>query len=310
MPSKRRGRKSSAKSLRRAAAIARVPFAIPSFSEPLGKVSNNFALANPMTPGTMYLGGRASTGSVTTKSELGIQVVDFFNYGVLDPAAGGIPQDVTNYFWNINQNLFNNAPTATTDKTQTFCRVRKLEVYVLPLKGLNFFEENAPNDSNADAMYTVNAQVPGVSLTQGTTFSPAVAADTQVTNILPQFDTFWKKVLTCNLDKTFSSGVMRPYFSEGTQRTDQCLFQMSIRDPTTGNPYLPSDETAANPLSIRVKVVMHIDQPIAPTQNAELRVFRNEDFSRPSTAQNGTPYAPTRPQYVQMNLSGRLDKFR
>jgi hypothetical protein len=257
----------------------------------------------------MSAGGRGATGSVTTKSELGIQVVDFFDYGVLDPVAGGIPQDVTNYFWNINQNLFNNAPTATSDKTGTFCRVRKLEVYVLPLKGFNLAEANAPNDSNADAMYTVNAQVPGISLTQGSTFSPAVAADTQVTNILPQFDTFWKKVLTCDLDKTFSSGIMRPYFNEGVQRTDQCLFQMSIRDPTNGLPYLPADETS-NPLGIRVKVVMHVDQPIAPTQNAELRVFRNEDFSRPSTAQNGAPYSSARPQYVQMNLTKRLDKFR
>lgn len=274
-------------------------------------LKNNFALALPMTPYTMYSGaqgGRSATGSVTTKSELGIQVVDFFDYGVLDSAAGGIPQDVTNYFWNINQNLFDNAPTVTADKTNTFCRVRKLEVYVLPLKGFNLAEANAPNDSNADAMYTVNAQVPGVSLTQGSTFSPAVAADTQVTNILPQFDTFWKKVLSCDLDKTFSSGVMRPFFNEGAQRTDQCLFQMSIRDPTNGLPYLPADETS-NPLGIRVKVVMHIDQPIAPTQAAELRVFRNEDFSRPSTAQNGTPYSPATAQYVQMNLTGRLDRF-
>jgi hypothetical protein len=201
-------------------------------------VKNNFAMSTPVTAYNLYssAGGRGNTGSVTTKSELGIQVVDFFDYGVLDSAAGGIPQDVTNYFWNINQNLFDNAPTATSDKTNTFCRVRRLEVYVLPLKGFNLAETNAPNDSNADAMYTVNAQVPGVSLTQGSTFSPAVAADTQVTNILPQFDTFWKKVLSCNLDKTFQSGVMRPYFDEGVQRTDQCLFQMSIRNPTDGTP--------------------------------------------------------------------------
>jgi hypothetical protein len=73
--------------------------------------------------------------------------------------------------------------------------------------------------------------------------------------------------------------------------------------------HLPADDTG-NPLGIRVKVVLHIDQPIAPTQNARLRVFRNEDFSRPSTAQNGTPFSATTPQYVQMNLSGKLDRFR
>lgn len=276
----------------------------------------HFAAKPEVTPEQMYevprlmrMNGGGGTGSVTNKSEIGIKVTDFFDYGVDDSAAGGIPQSVSNYFWNVDQNLFEN--DVASSASRTFCRVRKLEVYVLPQTGLDVSGDNRPNKSNATGMYTVNAQVPGVAaLSQaGAGFSTtALAADTQVTNILPQIDTFWKCVLKCNLDKTFKSGTMRPFFASANNLIrDQCLFQMSIVDSTTGASYFSSSDDT---FKIRVKVVMHIDQPVATSQKADLVVFRNEDFALPSTAQNGSNYPSTGSQYVQMYCTGKMDAFR
>jgi hypothetical protein len=254
--------------------------------------------------------GGASTGGVTTHTELGLKVTDFFDYQVLDSGGSGVIQPVTNYLWSVDQNLFENGTSSApfTDNERTFCRPRKLEVYVLPVKGFVIeagTSGSSPNESNAEGMYTVQAQVPGCStLASGTTGTPvrALAADTQVTNILPQVDTFWKKVLSCDLQKTFQSGVMRPYFdTTGVDVSSMCLFQMSIVDSTSGSTYFRTGTQEA-PLSIRVKVVVHVDQPIATIQNAKLAVFRNESFLFPTTAQNGAVYPGTTENYVQTDL--------
>jgi hypothetical protein len=166
-------------------------------------------------------------------------------------------------------------------------------------------------------MYTVNCQVPGVPniLTRPGTLRDAFATNTQVTNVLPQIDTRWKKVLSCNLQKTFQSGVIRPFFTgldvgaSPLQGTDQCLFQMSICNSITGEPYFPSADDPSGLQGIRVKVQMLVDQPILPEQEASLVVFRNEEFSLPDTVQNGGPYPGTAETYVQMNLRSVLDNF-
>jgi hypothetical protein len=255
----------------------------------------------------------SSTGAVTTKKELSIKVTDFFDYVVYDATAGAVPQDVTHYSWNVNQNLFNNAPSVPGDLTTSFCRVRDVSVWVLPVKGFDT-SGTATNNNNADGMYTVNCQTPGsasavvnpVTLTQ-----LALATDTQVTNVLPQIDTMWKKVFHCNLQKTFQSGVIRPYFRTGGSvgtGTTQCLFSMSVTDPVDGKSYLPA--TADETLKIRVKVQLTIDQPISTFQQASLSVFKNEDFTLPFIEQNGTPYPGVVDSYVQMDLKGARDNMR
>lgn len=252
-----------------------------------------------------------NTGSVTTKSELGLVVTDFFDYSVNDGSSGGTSQPVTNYFWDVSQNLFENdpgVPILPPGNQNTFCRVRKLDVYVLPAKGFEIGTGTGPNTNNAQGMFSVIAQVPGVTSRTTGGATPALAMDTQVTNVLPQIDTFWKKVLSCDLQKTFQSGVARPYFDDtSTRKNEQCLFQMSILDPTDGLPYLTLDD---NNLTIRVKVVMHVDQPIDTTQSARLVPFKNESFLFPSTAQSGGAYPGTSAQYVQTDLKRVRDNMR
>lgn len=280
----------------------------------------NFGFSEPLGAHNLYSGprmsGRGNTGSVTTHTELGLTVTDFFDYNVIDSGGSGVPQSVTNYFWGVDQNLFLNGTSVGpfTDNERTFCRPRRLEVFVLPAKGFEIGAGTGPNTNNAAAMFTVQAQVPGVSVSNpyttagGTT--RALASDTQVTNVLPQIDTFWKKVLHCDFQKTFQSGVMRPYFvttgGEGANDT-MCLFQMSIVNPTTGSTYLFDD---SNNLQIRVKVVIHVDQPIATVQNAQLAVFKNETFLFPSTAQNGPEFPGVSLSYVQTDLSRVLNNSR
>jgi hypothetical protein len=259
------------------------------------------------------------TGSVTTNTELGLKIVDFFDYNVTDSTGGGVAQTVTNYFWDCNQNLFGNGTSESpfTDNDKTWCRVRKLEVYVLPAKGFEIGPGAGPNTNNAQGMFTVQAQVPGTSPTSDTqspTGNVALATDTQVTNVLPQIDTFWKKVLHCDLQKTFQSGVVRPYFVRSSDTAlapgaiDQCLFQMSVVNPTDGSAYL--SETDDQNLQIRVKVVLHVDQPIATVQNGKLAVFKNETFLTPAINQNGPQYPGTTEQYVQTNLERVRNNMR
>lgn len=252
--------------------------------------------------------GGSGTGSVTTKSELGLTVTDFFDYTVWDPT--GIIQGVTNYFWSVDQNLFENGlPVPYDERERTFCRVRSLKVFVLPVKGFEVDADGVttgPNQTNASGQYTVNCQVPGISTTNA---DAAIALNTQVTNVLPQIDTMWKQVLSCNLQKTFESAVARPFFDDVVDPAAQCLFQMSIVDPTDGTPYLPANGIAPE-FAIRVKVVLQVDQPIATIQNAVLKVFKNEDFTTPSTAANGPAFSALTPQYVQMNLRKKQDHLR
>jgi len=243
----------------------------------------------PVTTDTVYMerGMSGGTGSVTNYSEVSISVTDFFDYTTFESTAGGVPQFVNNYFWDTNQNLFNNFNTAPSSQDATFCRVRKVCVWVLPQKGFLTTATGDPGASNATGMYSVNVQTPGVS---GVATTNALATDTQVTNILPQVDTKWKKVFTCDMQKTFKSSVIRPFF----QGTNQCLFSMSIVDSTTGEPYLSGQAVQAG---IRVKVQIDVDQPVAPLQEAAFVVFRNEDFGIPSTEQNGTVFVPPNPSY-------------
>jgi hypothetical protein len=248
------------------------------------------------------------TGSVTTHAELGLIVTDFFDYNVV-PGSGTVALPVANYFWNVDQNLFENTAAAPIlDNEQTFCRVRKLTVDVLPAKGFEIGTGTGPNTNNAQGMFTVQAQVPGVS---GARAQSALATNTQVTNVLPQIDTFWKRVLTCNLDQTYKSGVVRPYFdATGVQDSAQCLFQMTVVDPTDGLPYLSLTD---DNLVIRVKVSIHVDQPISVIQRASLRVFKNNSFATPSSIQapaTGNTFTPTEAEYVQTDIKSVLNKFR
>jgi len=262
--------------------------------------------------GTMYQRG-SSTGSVTVKKELGIVVTDFFDYGV-GSGATAVPQFVTNYFWEINQNLFNNNATFPSDLGETtWCRVRSVKVWVLPVKGFNSVGGNpSAATSNAEGMYTVNVQVPGVAFEPATgppsISDKAFSLNTQVTNCLPQIDTHWKQVFHCDLQKTFQSGVARPFiqpFGAQSRSQAQCIFQMSIVDPDTGEAYILDPN-----LTIKVKVQLLVDQPIATIQQAGIKVFRNEEFTSPALEQNGDPYSPPLPSYVQMNLRSVMDNLR
>jgi hypothetical protein len=253
----------------------------------------------------MYQSG--GNGSVNTKHELGLQVVDYFDYQTAEAGTGNVPQYVSNYFWNTDQNLIDTNPSATGGQDATFCRVRKLCVWIMPQVGDNF--RNLPDGrSNAESMYTVNCQVPAYSAL-GAFGTKAFATNVQVTNVLPTINPRWKKVLTCDLQKTFQSGVMLPVFTGINQSTsDQCLFQMSIVDPTTGEPYQTGNSDAPSN-GIRVKVVMSVDQPIASVAAASLAIFRNEDFSTPFTPQNGSAYPGTSLQYAQIDLKKTLDNM-
>lgn len=280
--------------------------------------NGNFGLSLSSQATTQYMGNDSATGAVTTKRELGIVLNDYFDYNAIQPGAGNVPQFVTHYWWDNGQNLFDTDPAAPAGVDSTFCRVRKVEVWVLPqARGLTVPPVGQIRSvTNADQMYTVSCQVPG------TTFQPsgqsppakAFAANTQVTNVLPQFDTKWKKVLTCDLQKTFQSAVMSPVFSpfvsgEDVKRTNQCLFSMSILNPTNGKTYLTGSEDDPDE-SIRVRVQLTLDQPISTSNQARLATFRNEDFSLPFTGQNGPDFPGTTAQYVQADLRSVMDHFR
>lgn len=238
------------------------------------------------------------TGSVQTKAELGLQVVDYFNYDY-GPAGSASDGGVKHYYWDVNQNLFNNNTSGTSGQENSFCRVRKCDVYILPrIPQINLTDPAFA--SNAGAMFTCNVQTPalaGFTRPAGSIAGTiALATNTQVTNILPRIDTKWKKVFSCDMQKTFKSGVIRPYFYEDLQ----CLFSMRCLDPTDGTQYLGAGNES---FAIRVKVVLHIDQPIMPVQTAAKYLLANNDVGDPSVAANGSnPTIPPRKEYVQMDL--------
>lgn len=277
----------------------------PDTPRPLG---GGFGVRQPQSIETLYAKrpkalkskngrGGGGTGSVTTKKELGLRITDFFDYTTEDSTAGGVPQFVTNYYWNIGQNLFQNG-TSPGGQESTFCRVRRVDVWVLPT--CRTFVAGGPN--NAESAFTVNCQVPSFGQAYNTDL--AFATDTQVTNVLPRIDTMWKKVFACNLQKTFQSGVVRPVYVRD-KPTNQCIFQMSVVNQTDGKPYLQGDDQPP----IRVKVQLMIDNPIATTQSASLAVWRNEEFSFPYIEQNGAAYPGTTAQYVQTDLASVRDNF-
>jgi hypothetical protein len=304
-------RNTPARSKRKAAPVApklaREKTWWPEAAVAVPRTLSSFGALPERTCENMYMTGLAGngngrgggTGSVTNNTEVGITVTDFFDYQPYLASAGGVAQYVANYFWETDQNLFDNG--GQTDRT--FCRVRSLEVFVLPLKGFSIVTAE-PNQTNATGMITVNCQTPGVGVGSGTSVK-ATATDTQVTNITPQFDTVWKKVFSCNLQKTFASAVIRPFF-EGTA---QCLFSLSIVDPTTGESYLSGSEDQGNQ-PIRCKVVLKVDQPVTPYQQARIRVFQNEDFALPSTPQNGAAYTAPTLEYLQMRINGAKNTMR
>jgi hypothetical protein len=234
---------------------------------------------------------RSLTGSVTNKHEVAVTLTDFFDF------TTGTTGGVTNYWWECNQNLFNNNLSGTTGQELTFCRVRTLKVWALPRRGIDV-TTGQESFNNAVAMYTVNVQTPGfTNSTLGVTALPsALATNTQVTNVLPQFDTKWKQVFSCNLQKTFSSATIRPFMVN----TKQCLFSLSALDPTSGEPI---DGEGSETVSIRIKVVMEIDQPIAPVQTAQLFLLRNNDTGTPQVDTAGTAIPDTfRQEYCQMDV--------
>jgi len=254
-------------------------------------------------------GGRtgATTGAVTSKAELGVQVTDFFDY---EYGATGTLQygNVKHYYWETDQNLFNNNPLATDGQDRSFCRVRKVEVYVLPRRNLDQSAPSPDFTSNASAMFTCNVQTPTLA---GYTRpfaavgnAVALATNNQVTNILPQIDTFWKKVYACDMQKTFQSGLIRPFYYGNRQ----CLFSMRLLDPTDGLDYAGIGNSA---LQVRVKVVMHIDQPIMPIQRARLNILSNFNVGNPSVNGDGGDPVPTlKDEYVQMDIKKVLHHMR
>jgi hypothetical protein len=261
----------------------------------------------PSSLGGAHMYQSGGNGSINTKHELGLQVVDYFDYQSAEAGTGNVPQYVSNYFWNTDQNLINTDPLAPGGQDVTFCRVRKVWVYVMPQVSDRPVTSGSGR-SNADSMLTVNCQVPAYSAL-GAFGTKAFATNVQVSNILPTINPRWKKVLTCDLQKTFQSGVMLPVFTGINQTTsDQCLFQMSIVDPTTGEPYQTGNSDSPD-AGIRVKVVMSVDQPIASVAAASFTVFRNEEFSTPFLPQNGSAYPGTTLQYAQIDLKKTLDNM-
>lgn len=262
----------------------------------------------PSSLGGVHMYQSGGNGSVNTKHELGLQVVDYFDYQTAEAGTGNVPQYVSNYFWNTDQNLINTNPSAPGEQDVTFCRVRKVSVYVMPQVSDRPMNVSFQSRTNAESMYTVNCQVPAYSAF-GAFGVKSFATNVQVTNCLPSINPRWKKVLSCDLQKTFQSGVMLPVFTGINQTTsDQCLFQMSIVDPTTGEPYQTGNADEPDK-GIRVKVVMSVDQPIASTAAASFTVFRNEDFSTPFLQQNGSAYPGTSLQYAQIDLKKTLDNM-
>jgi hypothetical protein len=108
---------------------------------------------------------------------------------------------------------------------------------------------------------------------------------------------------------------MSPVFSPlnpalpNLKRTNQCLFSMSVLNPTNGKSYLSGNEDVPDE-SIRVRVQLTIDQPIATSNAAKLATYRNEDFSEPFLGQNGPDFPGTVEQYVQADLKRVMDHFR
>jgi hypothetical protein len=252
-------------------------------------------------------GAGSRTGAVTSKAELGIQVTDFFDYEY--GATGSLNYgNVKHYYWETDQNLFNNNPLATEGQDRSFCRVRKVEVYVLPRRNLDQSAPSPDFTSNASAMYTVNVQTPTLA---GYTRpfaavgnAVALATNNQVTNILPQIDTFWKKVYTCDMQKTFQTGLIRPFYYGNRQ----CLFSMRLLDPTDGLDYAGIGNEA---FKVRVKVVMHIDQPIMPIQRARINILSNFNPGTPAVnGDGGDPVGTVKDEYVQMDIKRVLHNFR
>lgn len=288
-----------------------------------------FAQSPPRSIGALYSrgSGTGGTGSTTTRTELGVTITDFFDYTGGYDLLSNVPvaNPVYSYFWDCNQNLFQSEsviedPTKSTD---TFNRVRKLMVYVMPTVGIGPSATAPDARTNADQMFTVNCQVPALTMQKedDSLGKPILATNTRVTNVLPSINPRWHKVFSCDLQKTFQSGVARPFFAlDGNLapsggRYDQCLFQMSVCQPATGDNFYFKPGVYEN--AIKVKVVLHIDQPVQPYNQAHLRVWSTTTFARPnadhitdSSPPASTSYDGTKEQYCQIAVTGKLNNFR
>jgi hypothetical protein len=245
--------------------------------------------------------GSTLTGSVNTKAELGIQVVDYFDYeyGAVGTATNG---GVKNYWWECGQNLFDNNPSATSGQAASFCRVRRADVYILPRIPLIGQSTDPDFNSNASAMFTVNVQTPSLTGHERPTGFTALGTNVQVTNVLPRIDTTWKKGFAIDMQKTFQSAVIRPFYYGNAQ----CLFSMRCLEPTDGTQYQGIGNTG---FKIRVKVVLQIDQPIMPVQRALLSIVSNDDIATPDRDAAGNHPSTFTQQYVQMDIKSVRNNF-
>lgn len=267
---------------------------------------------------SMLYQSTGGTGSVTTKHELGLSVVDFFDYQSAKTSGGGFAQYVLSYFWDVNQNLFDTFSGQTGGGDSTFCRVRKLQVWVMPQSRGQIYNTGSPTGeearTNAEQMFTVNAQVPGT-VQNRDSLEPnvAFALDTQVTNCLPTINPKWKSVLKCDLQKTFQSAVAVPYYAKGgltpASYSNQVLFSLSVVDPRNGKPYQTGNTDDPDP-SLRFKVKLWVDQPINTLNSAKFATYQNEDFALPATGQNGPNFYDTSSSYAQMDLIRAQDYLR
>jgi len=244
----------------------------------------------------------SSTGSKTSRHELGLRITDFFNY---DYGAGGADGFCKHYFWDISQNLFNNNTSGLTNvDASSFCRVRRVRVYIQPQQGVN--PTTSLPQGNASAAYTVNVQTPAVATTDaaaGATTQPVHALNVQVTNVLPQVDAKWKQVFTCDYDATFRSGDKRPFYYKDAQ----CLFSLQLIDPVDGGKYQSGSES----LRVLCKVVIDVDQPVLPIQQAITQVYSNDDYYQPAfPVTQGGPAPKPVSNYAQMDLVNRINLFR
>lgn len=233
---------------------------------------------------------------MTTKHEVSVTLVDFFDFTV------GTAGAIKHFWWDTEQNLFNNNVSGVQGQDLVFSRVRSCTVHVLPRRGIDT-EPALVAFNNAVAMYTVSVQTPGVSVTGSSTAQDALATNVQTTNVLPQFDTKWKQVFHCNLQKTFESGVIRPFMDT----TRQCLFSLQILDPTTGTVI---GGVGNDDVNIRVKVTLQIDNPIAPIQKAKFGILSNNDAATPQTDAAGSPLPALTPTYCQMDVRRVIDMMR
>jgi hypothetical protein len=237
--------------------------------------------------GSLFDASGLSTGATTVRDELGLTVTDFFVY---NPAEGS---QVINYWWDLAQNFMNSVNDSDTGPftgETMFSRVRSVEVWAMPRRAIV--------QNNPESFYTVNVQTPAVGNESSTS---AKAAAITVTNVVPTFTNSWKKCFKCDFDKTFNDTQLQPYVSS----EKMILFQLAVTNPSTGDVFPVSVPTESGEQTTRTgiqfRVVVKLDQPIAPKQQALFNLVASSSFATP-----GAPGQVT-DQYAQVSCDGRLD---